>query len=126
MIDPALPIIDPHHHPSGTATAAICSTNLLDDTESGRNIRATVYIQCRPMFRADGPVELQPIGRNRVRQRRVAAMSASGFHYGDMLRPRRRDHQLRGSRARSGVRMVLGIPRAAGGRQGHTVLNLLG
>jgi predicted TIM-barrel fold metal-dependent hydrolase len=80
-IDPALPIIDPHHHLWDRDNRYLFD-DLLDDTESGHNIRATVYIQCRSMFRADGPVELQPIGETEF-VNGVAAMSASG-HYGDI------------------------------------------
>jgi predicted TIM-barrel fold metal-dependent hydrolase len=80
-IDPALPIIDPHHH-LWDRDSRYLFDELLDDTESGHNIRATVYIQCRSMFRTDGPVELQPIGETEF-VNGIAAMSASG-HYGDI------------------------------------------
>ncbi|MGZ5866598.1 MAG: amidohydrolase family protein [Xanthobacteraceae bacterium] len=80
-IDPELPIIDPHHHLWDRDNRYLFD-DLLDDTESGHNIRSTVYIQCRSMFRADGPVELQPIGETEF-VNGVAAMSASG-HYGHL------------------------------------------
>src|SRR4051794_29936546 len=81
VIDPALPIIDPHHHLWDRDNSYLFH-DLLDDTESGHNIRATVFIQCRSMFRTDGPVELQPIGETEF-VNGIAAMSASG-HYGDI------------------------------------------
>ena len=81
VIDPALPIIDPHHHLWDRDNRYLFD-DLLDDTESGHNIRATVYIQCRSMYRADGPVDMQAIGETEF-VNGVAAMSASGF-YGDI------------------------------------------
>jgi predicted TIM-barrel fold metal-dependent hydrolase len=81
VIDPKLPIVDPHHHLWDRDNRYLFD-DLLDDTGSGHNIRSTVYIQCRSMYRANGPVELQPIGETEF-VNGVAAMSASG-HYGDM------------------------------------------
>src|SRR4051794_26785334 len=81
VIDPALPIIDPHHHLWDRDNSYLFH-DLLDDTGSGHNIRATVFIQCRSMYRADGPVELQPIGETEF-VNGAAAISASG-HYGEM------------------------------------------
>jgi predicted TIM-barrel fold metal-dependent hydrolase len=81
VIDPALPIIDPHHHLWDRDNRYLFD-DLLDDTGSGHNIRSTVYIQCRSMYRADGPAELQAIGETEF-VNGVAAMSASG-HYGDL------------------------------------------
>jgi L-fuconolactonase len=81
VIEPALPIIDPHHHLWDRDNRYLFH-DLLDDTGSGHNIRATVYIQCRSMYRANGAVELQPIGETEF-VAGTAAMSDSG-HYGDM------------------------------------------
>lgn len=81
VIDPELPIIDPHHHLWDRDNRYLFH-DLLDDTGSGHNIRATVYIQCRSMYRADGPAELQPVGETEF-VNGIAAMSASG-HYGEM------------------------------------------
>jgi predicted TIM-barrel fold metal-dependent hydrolase len=81
VIEPGQPIIDPHHHLWDRDNCYLFA-DLLDDTESGHNIRATVYIQCRSMYRAGGRPELQPIGETEF-VNGVAAMSASG-HYGDI------------------------------------------
>jgi len=85
VIDPALPIIDPHHHLWDRDNAYLLN-DLLDDTGHGaasrHNVRATVYIQCRSMYRADGPEALKPVGETEF-VNGVAAMSASG-HYGEM------------------------------------------
>ena len=55
----------------GTAPdSATCCHELLADTGSGHNIVGTVFVECRSMYRADGPAELRPRRRDRVRQRR--------------------------------------------------------
>ena len=54
--------------------------DLLADTNSGHNIVATVFVQCRSMHRATGPEEMRPVGETEF-VNGVAAMSASG-HYG--------------------------------------------
>ncbi|HWM48476.1 MAG TPA: amidohydrolase family protein [Xanthobacteraceae bacterium] len=81
VIEPALPIIDPHHHLWDRDNRYLFH-DLLDDTGSGHNVRATVYIQCRSMYRANGSEALAPVGETEF-VNGVAAMSASG-HYGDM------------------------------------------
>jgi predicted TIM-barrel fold metal-dependent hydrolase len=81
VIDPALPIIDPHHHLWDRDSRYLLD-DLLDDTGSGHNIHSTVFIQCRSMYRADGPEEMKPLGETEF-VNGVAAMSASG-HYGEM------------------------------------------
>lgn len=81
VLEPALPIIDPHHHLWDRDTSYLLN-DLLADTESGHNIRATVYIQCRSMYRADGAEAFQPVGETEF-VNGVSAMSASGC-YGEM------------------------------------------
>ena len=65
---------------SGTARAgATCSTTLLADLASGHNVVATVFVECRSMYRADGPEALRPVGETEF-VNGVAAMSASGIY----------------------------------------------
>jgi predicted TIM-barrel fold metal-dependent hydrolase len=51
--------------------------DLLADVGSGHNIIATVFVQARAFHKADGPVELQPIGETEF-VNGAAAMGASG------------------------------------------------
>jgi predicted TIM-barrel fold metal-dependent hydrolase len=51
--------------------------DLLADMNSGHNIIATVFVQCRSMHRAAGPDEMKPVGETEF-VNGVAAMSASG------------------------------------------------
>jgi L-fuconolactonase len=98
ILDPDLPIVDPHHHlwdwTSRLADAPppkhefekvyrIAPRYLLDellaDLASGHRIEATVYIECRSMYRADGPVEFKPVGETEF-VNGIAAQSASGLY----------------------------------------------
>jgi len=102
IIDPDLPIIDPHHHlwdrrpvmrlipPPAHPFEQISYRKghylldqLLEDTGSGHNIVATVYLECRSMYRAEGPTEMKPVGETEF-VNGVAAMAASGL-YGKTL-----------------------------------------
>ncbi|QIE55756.1 amidohydrolase family protein [Pikeienuella piscinae] len=80
-IEPGRPIIDPHHHLWERPKARYLFHDLLADVSAGHDIRATVYIQCRSMHRADGPPELAPVGEVEFAAG-AAAMAESG-HYGD-------------------------------------------
>ena len=77
IIEPELPIIDPHHHLWSRAGSVYLFPELLADLSSGHNIRATVFEECGSMYRADGPEELRSLGETEF-VTGVAAMSASG------------------------------------------------
>jgi predicted TIM-barrel fold metal-dependent hydrolase len=77
IIEPELPIIDPHHHLWDRPGYRYLFPELLADIGSGHNIRATCYEQAREMYRADGPDELKSLGETQFVSG-VSAMSASG------------------------------------------------
>lgn len=77
ILDPALPIVDPHHHLWDRPGWRYMLDDLLADTNSGHNIVATVFVQCRAFHRADGPEAMKPVGETEF-VNGVAAMSASG------------------------------------------------
>lgn len=79
ILDPALPIVDPHHHLWDRPGARYLLEELLRDTGSGYDVRATVYVQARSMYRADGPEEMRSLGETEFANG-VAARSASGVH----------------------------------------------
>lgn len=100
ILEPDLPIIDPHHHlwdrSMFVGTSAIVQPThafqrvldfaaryLLDeflkDVNSGHNIKATVFLECHSMLKADGPSEARYIGETEF-VNGVAAMSASGVY----------------------------------------------
>ena len=77
ILEPELPIIDTHHHLWDRNGWTYLLPELLADLNSGHNIVATVFEECRSMYRADGPVEMRPIGEVEF-VAGIAAMSASG------------------------------------------------
>lgn len=76
-LDPALPIVDPHHHLWDRPDWRYLLPDLLADTRQGHNIVATVFVQCRAMHRAEGPEAFRPVGETEF-VNGIAAMSASG------------------------------------------------
>lgn len=81
VIDPDLPIVDAHHHMWWRPPEAYQLPEILADTGSGHNVRATVFVQCNAMYRADGPEALRPVGETEY-VNGVAAIAASGL-FGD-------------------------------------------
>ncbi len=79
IIEPALPIIDPHHHLWDQPGERYLLDDLLRDTGSGHDIRATVFVQCGAMYRAAGPEERRPVGETEF-VTGAAAQSASGLY----------------------------------------------
>jgi predicted TIM-barrel fold metal-dependent hydrolase len=77
ILEPELPIVDPHHHLWERPGWRYMLDDLLADTNSGHNIAGTVFVQCRSMHRADGPEAFRPVGETEF-VNGVAAMSASG------------------------------------------------
>jgi predicted TIM-barrel fold metal-dependent hydrolase len=77
IIDPAQPIVDPHHHLWDRDGQRYLLDDIVKDVESGHNIVATVYVDCRSMYRAHGPEAFRPVGEVEFANG-VAAMSASG------------------------------------------------
>ncbi|MDX2157417.1 MAG: amidohydrolase family protein [Hyphomicrobiaceae bacterium] len=78
-LEPSLPIVDPHHHLWDRPGWPYMMPDLLIDTNTGHNIVATVFVQCRAFHRADGPVETRPVGETQF-VAGVAAMSESGIY----------------------------------------------
>ena len=79
ILEPELPIVDPHHHLWDRPGWRYLLDELLADTSSGHNVVATVYVQARAMYRATGPEEMRPVGETEFING-VAAMSASGIY----------------------------------------------
>jgi predicted TIM-barrel fold metal-dependent hydrolase len=100
-LEPDLPICDPHHHfwdlrPERLPYQRYLLDELQADISSGHNVRSTVFIECRSMYRPDGPQEMRPVGEVEFVQG-LSAASASGIY---------------------------GPPRAAAAIIGHADLNL--
>ena len=101
ILEPDLPILDPHHHLwDRTALLAqlpppqhgfdqvirrrprYMADELVADMKSGHNVRATIFVDCGAMYRADGPQELKSLGETEF-VNGVAAIGASG-QFGDV------------------------------------------
>jgi predicted TIM-barrel fold metal-dependent hydrolase len=83
IIDPARRIVDPHHHLWDRGGLRYMIEDMADDVASGHNIVATVYVDCRSMYRASGLEAFRPVGEVEFANG-VAAMAASGA-YGKAL-----------------------------------------
>jgi L-fuconolactonase len=77
VLEPDLPIIDPHHHLWIRPGSRYLADDLLADMNSGHNIVATVYVQAQSMYRQSGPSEMRSVGETEF-VNGVAAMFASG------------------------------------------------
>ena len=78
ILEPDLPIIDPHHHLiDRPASGTYLLPDLLADVASGHNVVATVYLEWLSMYRADGPEEMRPVGEIEFANG-MATMAASG------------------------------------------------
>ncbi len=83
-LEPDLPICDPHHHFWDFRAQSIPYERYLihelnADIYSGHNVRSTVFVEARSMYRSDGPVEMRPVGEVEFVQG-LAAASASGVY----------------------------------------------
>ena len=83
-LEPDLPICDPHHHFWDHRTARVpyqryLLHELADDINSGHNVRSTVFIEARSMYRDSGPRDLRCVGEVEFVQG-LAAASASGLY----------------------------------------------
>jgi predicted TIM-barrel fold metal-dependent hydrolase len=106
IIEPDLPIVDPHHHlwfrppaflellepqqhfmvkmllPTFRQHARYLFDEFLADLRGGHNVRATVYVEVHSMYKTTGPEELRSLGEVEFANG-MAAMAASGL-FGDI------------------------------------------
>ena len=83
-LEPDLPICDPHHHFWDFRSERIpyqryLLHELADDVNSGHNVRSTVFVEARAMYRSSGPDEMKPVGEVEFVQG-LAAASESGLY----------------------------------------------
>lgn len=76
-MDPDLPICDPHHHLWDRPNSRYLLEEFLQDIRGHHHIVQTVFVECRSMYRKDGPQEMQPVGETEFVQG-IADQSASG------------------------------------------------
>jgi L-fuconolactonase len=83
-LEPQIPICDPHHHFWDFRSERVpyqryLLHELAADINCGHNVRSTVFIEARSMYRPDGAVELRPVGEIEFVQG-LAAASATGLY----------------------------------------------
>jgi len=91
VIEPDLPIIDPHHHlwdirkvntephASFQQKVYLCEEIMNDIDTAGHNIVQTVFAQCGAFYRSDGPEPKRCVGETEI-VHGIAAMSRSGLY----------------------------------------------
>ena len=82
IVEPDLPICDPHHHLWDRPDNRYGLDELLADIRTGHNVVSTVFVECAAMYRADGPEALKPVGETEF-VNGIAAICASG-RYGEL------------------------------------------
>ncbi|MFI4935735.1 MAG: amidohydrolase family protein [Caulobacterales bacterium] len=83
ILEPDLPICDPHHHLWDFPNSRYLLPELLADLESGHKVESTVFVECGSFYRASGPDEMKYVGETEF-VGGAAAMAASG-RYGPVL-----------------------------------------
>jgi L-fuconolactonase len=83
-LEPEIAICDPHHHFWDFRFERIpyqryLLHELAADVNCGHDVRSTVFIEARSMYRPDGPAELRPVGEVEFVQG-LAAASATGLY----------------------------------------------
>lgn len=85
VLEPDLPIIDPHHHlwdmrgeqAPWEQKVYLCEEMAEEIRTSGHNVVQTVFAQCGAFYHADGPEEMRCVGETEF-VHGIAAMSRSG------------------------------------------------
>jgi L-fuconolactonase len=83
-LEPEIAICDPHHHFWDMRLERIpyqryLLHELAADVNAGHNVRSTVFIEARSMYRPEGPQELRPVGEVEFVQG-LAAAGATGLY----------------------------------------------
>ncbi len=78
-LDPALPIIDSHHHLWEHEGDRYLLQELSSDLAGGHNVVSTVYLQCGWQLRQDGPAAYRAVGETQA-VRLVGALCETGSY----------------------------------------------
>jgi predicted TIM-barrel fold metal-dependent hydrolase len=75
VLEPDLPIVDPHHHLWDHPGNRYMTEELRADTGSGHNVTRTVFVECMSGYREDGPEAFRPVGETEL----VVRADPTGF-----------------------------------------------
>ena len=81
ILEPELPIVDPHHHLWDRPGSRYFGLDLLADFAGGHDVRATVAVEAGAMYRSEGSAQWRSLGETEFLNGQ-AAISSSGA-YGD-------------------------------------------
>ena len=84
ILEPDLPIIDPHHHLWLRPGNRYLLDEFLAEANSGHNIRASVFVDCGSFYRKNGPALMAPVGEVEFANG-IAAMAASATYGGTQV-----------------------------------------
>ncbi len=79
VLEPDIPIVDPHHHLWERPGNRYLLDEYLADVNSGHKVIASLFEECHSMYRASGPEEMRSVGETEF-VAGVAAMSESGTY----------------------------------------------
>ncbi|HDR8941884.1 amidohydrolase family protein [Burkholderia vietnamiensis] len=79
VLEPALAIVDAHHHLWDRQSGRYLADEFGADVHGGHRVVSTVYVQCRSMLRASGPDAFKPVGEVEFANG-IAAMFESGAY----------------------------------------------
>jgi L-fuconolactonase len=79
IVEPERPICDPHHHLWDHSDSRYLLDELLEDTQSGHKVVATVFVECASMYRDDGPEAMRPVGETEFVNGVSAMMNSGGY-----------------------------------------------
>ena len=81
ILEPDLPIVDPHHHLMNHYNMVYEIDDLKADMADGHNILKTVFVECRRGYRESGPAALAPVGEVETVEGIVSALLPGGTEY---------------------------------------------
>ncbi|CAH1669313.1 amidohydrolase family protein [Chelatococcus asaccharovorans] len=73
ILDPSLPIVDPHHHIWAQEGNPYGVADLAEDIGHGHRVVATVFVEAHSSYRIEGPEELKPVGETEAIEKALAA-----------------------------------------------------
>ena len=79
ILEPDLPICDPHHHLWERSDHRYLVPEFLVDAGSGHTIASTVFLECGAFYRTDGPEDMRSVGEV-ASVSDLTASRASGEH----------------------------------------------
>ncbi len=82
VIEPELPLCDPHHHlwdhPGSRYLAEEFMADIAGGRDGGHRVASTVFVECMQFYRASGPEALRPVGETEFIERLAGPYQSTG------------------------------------------------